>query len=173
MTSKSIRRTATVPYLFIQGCRFMRVISSASDESKEVARIHFPILAHVHQTRIVRRACCGIDVMGGFGHNAPGRLTAAETAAAPASRFAPCKRRIAPGIPAYDAFLASSTVNEVCADRDQQHRPENVCANRGTDHRQNQSPPTRSGLARMTDYRRARQRFLCRRARRLETRPSP
>jgi hypothetical protein len=35
MTSKSITRTATVPYLFIQ--RFMRLIPSAGDESKDVA----------------------------------------------------------------------------------------------------------------------------------------
>lgn len=28
MTSKSIRRTATIPYFFIHGCRFMRLISS-------------------------------------------------------------------------------------------------------------------------------------------------
>jgi hypothetical protein len=37
MTSKSIRRTATVPYLFIRGCRFMGLIPSANDKSKEVA----------------------------------------------------------------------------------------------------------------------------------------
>ena len=37
MTSKSMRRTATGPYLFFQGRRFMRIIPSACDESKEVA----------------------------------------------------------------------------------------------------------------------------------------
>ena len=44
MTSKSIRRTATVPYLFIHGCRFMRLIPSASDECKEAAVQQLQIL---------------------------------------------------------------------------------------------------------------------------------
>jgi hypothetical protein len=35
MTSKSIRRTAAVPYLFIHGFRFMLLVLSANDESKE------------------------------------------------------------------------------------------------------------------------------------------